>query len=103
MNDDKSVLKRSERLLDAAKKIFGDIVANAYVSTWDRRDRANALKELAKIDQSLSIDGDSVRHDAECVAIEFNNGAIVYFENSEWGSFGRLSKENIDFVEDCHA
>lgn len=70
-----------------AKRIFGDIVANAWVVlTDDSSDVQEEIKHLRH--EKTVIDASSAQG---LVIIEFSNGKRVQFYTSEWGSIEPLA------------
>jgi hypothetical protein len=94
--------RRDERLLEAAKCIFGDIVDDAWVTVIHyRNDYENTAKRLNEAVERLSIGIgaesliDEITHDEVTVVLKFSNGSAVSFWNSEWGSISRFSLQNV--------
>jgi hypothetical protein len=94
---EKTVRRRDDLLEKAAKGVFGaDIVAAAYVTTYryddctvdeidERLERAKCKEKLDYIDNS-----------SKTVIIEFKNGRVVRFTNSEWGSISTISLSDVE-------
>jgi hypothetical protein len=78
-----SRVKRSERLLMRAQKIFGDIVADAWIECWDE-DYSN----IDMIEDSILSGGDKgdLGYGSNSFILKFTNDKCVLFTSSEWAN-----------------
>jgi hypothetical protein len=88
-----NVQMKSKSLLKQARSIFGELVVEAYVSHFDYD-----LKRLQKIDKELekeNTESGYLCYDGETIVLEFANGKLVQFHNSEWASISSIGKLNL--------
>jgi hypothetical protein len=82
------IIKKDRKLAEAARKIFGNLVKTAYVTTYDGLDKDNSeVEKRLKLNSQnwMLINETNLRHDAQTILIEFSNGRLIGFTNSEWG------------------
>lgn len=65
-------------LTNYCKKIFGDLVKSAYVDEY-----YNNSAEFLSHDKTI-LEPDTLQYDGEQIYIEFINGKVICFSNSEW-------------------
>lgn len=70
------VIKKDRQLTAAAKRIFGDIVDDAYQSGYDEDEVDRQIKEAEC--------GDDYIHNHERIVIVFTNGKSVMMSQSEF-------------------
>ena len=90
------IIKKDKKLAEAARKIFGDIVKTAYVSTYNYsldKDNPEVEKRLQLNSRNLFFRENHVGHDAQTIFLEFPGGRLVGFTNSEWGGFFLQEKQ----------
>ncbi len=74
------VYRKSSKILKELKKVFGDLVVEAYAVSCDYGDDKYTESHLKQtITDFTSKDYSGLR-----VAAKFSNGKIVMFWNSEW-------------------
>ncbi len=78
----------SSELTQACRVIFGDIVVKASFSEDFYRKANKYSKEETP---SVRLKDNYLDWSQEDFSIEFVNGAVVHFTNSEWASLERLS------------
>lgn len=72
-------LFKSEKLTESAKNIFGsDIVKAVFIDIEDLE-----VEEINAIEKNTT--SNTISSDANSIIIEFNNGKVIEFWNSEWG------------------
>lgn len=91
-------VRKSYKLLELAKNVFGDIVEDAWISTW-KDDEQEAKEKLE--DEERDVCGGSFFFDlsTEPYFIKFSNGKIVKFSISEWGDITLVRNSKFDFYE----
>lgn len=95
--DDKIYGLKSDKLKKIAIKIFGDIIANVFVIDWYIQiDKIQKLKDIEKRIYFKSI-GD-LTYDGMDLIIEFKNGNLVRFGNSEWASMAKVEKTDFEII-----
>jgi len=85
-----TVIRSNAFLLEKSRLIFGDIVQDAYVSTYaypsclesEIADRLNGATQLIE----GKSDSRHITYDAEDIMLVFTNGHKVWFGNSEWAT-----------------
>lgn len=91
--NEKIAIRKDKKLTELAKKIFGDIVVMAYVTTYVYScDNADIISRL----NAESFDNDKssyIDYGAQKILIKFTNGKIVEFENSEWATIDTANDE----------
>lgn len=86
------------KLLKCARGVFGkDMVTKAYVGTWTYSDTDGPMDRIvsARISVRRSSTVDEIDNGCLQIAIEFINGNIVIFSNSEWGSMTKVNTKKI--------
>lgn len=91
----KTAIRADAILLRKCQVIFGEgLVRAAYVTTYDYG--TGPKKEVCRrLDQEAFLDDDReglICYDAATIVLEFNNGVMVEFTNSEWASISRPGK-----------
>lgn len=88
------VMKKDRKLKQAAKKIFGPIVKNAWIATYAFSDDSKSTqRDTIKNISCGIIDKDgTIETGAGRVAIEFTTGKKVMFWGSEWGGIKPMGK-----------
>lgn len=85
-----NIIKKDKKLLEAARKIFGDIIKTAYISTYENfaEEESPSFIERLKTNSKdiVLLEGKSLQIDNQTIYIEFKNNRLVGFTNSEWGS-----------------
>lgn len=94
------VIKKSELLTDVAKRIFGDVVRTAYYyeSYYTHLKMSVIVERLDKQESSAQHTHDSVDQDGKTIVLEFTNGNMVVFSNSEWGAMEKLEPKEFIIV-----
>ena len=77
-------------LTDMCKAVFGDIVIKAY-----RTDECIKYEP----ESCITIRNNRLHYDTEDFIIEFVNGSIVHFSNSEWASLERLDNKDANLQQ----
>ena len=90
---EKTAIRHSAELTVMAKKVFGDIVNKAFVTTWDIcSDKDEVMSRIEAEARGLS--GDNIDIGATTLWIMFKNGKFVEFQSSEWGTIGSADTDN---------
>jgi hypothetical protein len=95
MEKDKYV--KNDNLKNEANKLFKGLIKNAYVEVeqdWKLGYTSNNIIE-ASLKDCVDNKGD-IHYDSESIALEFTNGTILQFWNSEWGGISKFDGEIID-------
>jgi hypothetical protein len=91
---EKIAIRCDNNLTKAARKIFGDIVDSAYITTWDidstEEDVSSRLNDCKYGEQTNG----KITYDARTIWIKFTNNNMVEFFNSEWASISRANIDN---------
>lgn len=96
------IMRKDGKLLKLAKKIFGNVVTEAYVTTIHYRDEKltdaidrmkSNLKEIAPEEHN-----DQISCDTMTIIFKFKSGNMVAFTNSEWGSIYAFKQETKEYV-----
>ena len=86
-------------LLAKAKNVFGDLVVKAFLVGYDHPHytaeqnearRAKEIKLLSDILAQDDRDNNHLSYDYMTIRMEFCNGHVVDFTNSEWASMTRV-------------
>ena len=91
--NEKTAIRKDEKLTKLAKKIFGDIVSVAYITTYDFNGDKDAIKSRLDIERFSDCSGGYINYDAKTIWIKFTNSKIVEFHNSEWASISAVVDE----------
>ena len=91
---------KHKNLTKAVNKIFNGLVKNVYILKEDCHSEAEEnkcqYKQRVKYFDKQCTDTQNasyISHDGEDIIVEFTNGSVVKFSNSEWGGFGNIDKE----------
>lgn len=86
-------LKESEKLLEAAKSVFGDIIQNAWITTYQLSTSkgSDVNKRLIKNEIDLSVTDRSIDYGCQTIVIQLTNGNKVTFESSEFALITRIN------------
>lgn len=76
-----------------AKTVFGDCVKSAYVANWEKESLQRRSKNL--IEENKNNVG-VLSYESVDIVLQFSNGNLVEFRNSEWASMVLIKKLNID-------
>lgn len=77
--------KHSSKLLEESKKLFGDIVVDAFVCRWgNETDLVDDIDAILSNDINLDCVQDDVLY-FDFIQLKFINGRIVEFAVSEYG------------------
>ncbi len=82
---------KNKKILTIAKNIFGDIVKNAYIAYFDK----DLISGLVSSYKKLKDDSILLPYDSDDIVLEFSNGNLVKFSNSEWASISKIETLNI--------
>jgi len=82
---------KNRKLLAIAKTIFGDCVKSAYVANWEKESLQRRSKNL--IEENKNNVG-TLSYDSVDIVLQFSNGNLVEFRNSEWASMVLIKKLN---------
>ena len=93
-----SVIRRDAKLLACAQAVFGDIVNDAWISTYygqgrELADAAVRIEHDAAIlhkDRMLEPEKGLLGYDSCEIILQFCNGQQVKFTNSEWAHMARV-------------
>lgn len=95
-----TVIRKDKNLKRVATNIFGDIVKEAYITTWI----SGGSKEAQEAMERLKDEAESVKSDNEIdigtreVVIVFTNEKVVSISSSEWGSIENFNlNEAVEF------
>jgi len=93
---DKVYALKSYRLLKDARAIFGSgLIKNAWkLGLFSTHNKDYWLK-VAKTPYQSDCDG-SIDIGGISIVLQFNNGKIVEFSSSEWGSISKFKREMIE-------
>lgn len=87
--------RKNKSLLSKAREIFGDVVVSAYVADtcWDEKSKSGLAKlfQTIRFDNPKSIsfgEGEDIRE----IVLKFQNGKIISFFSSEWGSMSAITE-----------
>ena len=93
----KYIMKSDSRLTEAAKNTFGDVASIAYCCYPHLRDGSPCNEDYSNI-KAYAGPVNKINNGAIDICIEFTNGKIVMFTNSEWGTMRSL--HNGDLIID---
>lgn len=79
---------KSRKLLKIAKQIFGSLVISAYVENWDK-------SRLQRISKSFDETSKIIHYDGDTIILQFSNGNLVRFTNSEWANISKIETLNL--------
>ena len=78
-------------LLRQAKALFGDLVINAYVCTYDCRDTTDTKKRIEQAERDWDVDeGEMLTYHSSEIILTFVNGNSICFSNSEWAQMEKI-------------
>jgi hypothetical protein len=80
---------KSNVLLKLAKRLFGNVVINAYIMS------DNTGEAISNVEKIVHNSKGNLRYDAANVVLEFSNGKKVLFENLEWASMELIEEYKI--------
>ena len=84
--DEKTAIRFNKRLTELATKVFGDIVARAFITTWDLGSTDTDIEKRLQEADCYNSESDEINFDDKVIWIEFINGKIVDFYSAEWGA-----------------
>lgn len=93
MVKNKIAIKKDKSLTAGAKKIFGHIVKKAWITTDMRGSKAEIRDDL-KMKKYGVISKNTIDFSGEAIWIEFTNGNVVEFSNSEWAWIKKADIDN---------
>ena len=95
---DKIPMRKDFSLLKEAKRIFGnEMVLTAWVCTWQVSDISTEEEVSDRLDKAKWVISDNLNEmtvGSADIVLEFSNGNKVYFTNSEWGSFSKITEKD---------
>jgi len=96
--EDKIIIRENEKLLEAAKNLFGpELVANAWLCTdcEDFYTVADYKEQLDNRETYLRTDDTKIDLDAISFIIKLVNGNCLEFTASEWGAITKIPEANL--------
>ena len=91
MIDDKIAIRKDDILKQMAINIFGDIIEDAYITSFDyinKQQTYDMLKRYTfkRIEKEIELN-------SQDIILKFTTGKFVYFTNSEWGTIESINLE----------
>ena len=81
-----TVIRYDDNLTKIARKIFGDIIDSAYITTWDITSEKEEILSRLEAGAYKKQTDNEIDYNDEIIWIKFTNNNTVAFSNSEWGS-----------------
>lgn len=96
-----TVIRENGKLLRQARGIFGDIVTQAWITSYHYEHMAKVdtekmldetAKRLAETAKRMQEKGhkDNLVYDTDTIILEFNKTRTVMFTGSEWAAMGKV-------------
>jgi hypothetical protein len=91
----RTAYKRDTLLFQTAQRVFGDIVIDAFITTWDINSSEKELIERLNNNIFTDIE-DKINYDGKDIILKFVNDRMIVFTGSEWESISQMTE---DFYE----
>lgn len=95
----KSVYIENKSLSEYCSNVFSSVFKKVYLEVYVYENPAVGYEPENLIANSKNLDFSDGQYDTSTIVIEFSNGNVVKFTNSEWASFGNIRLENLNISE----